>query len=86
MAAMPQSRNTNIGLGTTSNIEGTYAMDTRKKLFAFKLADKQAAGVDRNNGKWKARDGVVIAGCTLSAVSPGFQIGLTSNYDTAVPC
>jgi hypothetical protein len=59
-------------------------MNTEKKLFAFKLADKQAKRADQN--KWKARDGVAVAGCTLSAVSPGFQIGATTNFDTAVPC
>jgi hypothetical protein len=31
-----------------------------KKTFAFKLADKSTKGA----GKWKARDGVAVAGCT----------------------
>jgi hypothetical protein len=31
-----------------------------KKTFAFKLADKTPKGA----GKWKARDGVALAGCT----------------------
>jgi hypothetical protein len=31
-----------------------------KKTFAFKLADKSANGA----GKWKARDGVSLAGCS----------------------
>ena len=31
-----------------------------KKTFAFKLADKSA----KSDGKWKARDGVALAGCT----------------------
>lgn len=38
-------------------------MNIEKKSFAFKLADKgrSAASVD---GKWKAREGVSLAGCT----------------------
>jgi hypothetical protein len=39
-------------------------MDTEKKLFAFKLAEKQASNADENGRKWKAREGVAIAGCT----------------------
>jgi hypothetical protein len=31
-----------------------------KKTFAFKLADKSAKGAS----KWKARDGVSLAGCS----------------------
>lgn len=31
-----------------------------KKTFAFKLAEKSP----RDTGKWKARDGVAVAGCT----------------------
>ena len=30
------------------------------KLFAFQLADKR----ERGDGKWRARDGVSVAGCT----------------------
>lgn len=36
-------------------------MEQNKKLFAFKLVDKQVA----NASKWKAREGVALAGCTL---------------------
>lgn len=34
-----------------------------KKLFAFKLADRRAEGTKT---KWKARDGVSVANCTLA--------------------
>lgn len=34
-------------------------MDNAKKVFAFKLAEKRP-----ENAKWKARDGVSVAGCT----------------------
>lgn len=35
-------------------------MDTNRKSFAFKLADKKPQAA-----KWRARDGVSMAGCTL---------------------
>jgi hypothetical protein len=71
----------------SSNNEGALDMNTEKKLFAFRLAEKQSASVDGNNGKWKARDGVAVAGCTFpTIVPPGYQLGVTSNSDTSVPC
>lgn len=33
-------------------------MESAKKVFAFKLAEK------KDEGKWTARDGVAVAGCT----------------------
>jgi hypothetical protein len=39
-----------------------------KKTFAFKLADKGAKGAR----KWKARDGVALAGCS--------EVGTFGNY------
>jgi len=36
-------------------------MKNQKKLFAFKLADKQDKAAPH---KWQARDGVSLAGCT----------------------
>lgn len=40
-------------------------MDTKEKLFAFKVAPKDQ-GVDskENESKWVAREGVAAAGCT----------------------
>ena len=35
-----------------------------KKTFAFKLADQGAKG----SGKWKAREGVALAGCSEVAL------------------
>jgi hypothetical protein len=40
-------------------------MNTEKRLFAFKLAGKQAGNADRDGGRWTARNDVAIAGCTL---------------------
>ena len=37
-------------------------MNNDKKVFAFKLAEKKKA----STGKWKAREGVSLAGCTDS--------------------
>lgn len=43
-------------------------MESKNKLFAFKLAAKEDAKRDAraeaNPGKWHAREGVAIAGCT----------------------
>jgi hypothetical protein len=41
-------------------------METNQKLFAFKLAAKEEAKqIDTDaTGKWKAREGIAIAGCT----------------------
>lgn len=61
-------------------------MNNEKKLFAFKLAEKNVTNSGQDNGKWKARDGVAIAGCTISDISPGFRLGALSGVDTSVPC
>ncbi|WP_332767361.1 hypothetical protein [Phenylobacterium sp.] len=37
-------------------------MQNEKTVFAFKLAEKKDAAPQ--TGKWKARDGVSVAGCT----------------------
>ncbi|MCP1338294.1 hypothetical protein NJR55_01685 [Idiomarina sp. M1R2S28] len=39
-------------------------MENNKKLFAFKLAKKQANQVKSKPEQFKAREGVAIAGCT----------------------
>lgn len=41
-------------------------METKQKLFAFKLAAKEDAKKDavKADAQWKGRDGVAIAGCT----------------------
>jgi len=38
-------------------------MESKQKLFAFKLAAKQQKK-DLTELKWKARDGVAVAGCS----------------------
>ncbi|HWT13325.1 MAG TPA: hypothetical protein VN231_11270 [Allosphingosinicella sp.] len=49
-----------------------------KKVFAFKLADK-------NNGKWKAREGVSLAGCT-DPTGQGLHRYMTRTGDNGVWC
>lgn len=40
-------------------------METKQKLFAFKLAAKEDAKQEQvKDAQWKGRDGVAIAGCT----------------------
>lgn len=40
-------------------------METKQKLFAFKLAAKEDAKKEADADlQWKARDGVAVAGCT----------------------
>jgi hypothetical protein len=56
-------------------------MNTQKKLFAFKLADKQ----DKATPKWKARDGVSLAGCT-DATGDGDFRGFGHVRDSGVFC
>lgn len=48
-------------------------MNSNKKLFAFKLAEKkqQAHVFSQKNTQFKARDGIAIAGCTLAPVGNG---------------
>ena len=55
-------------------------MNTEKKLFAFKLADKQASA-NQKNGTWKIRDGVAIAGCSSKPPSalPYLPIGVVED-------
>ncbi|UXI66238.1 hypothetical protein [Tahibacter amnicola] len=39
-------------------------METKQKLFAFKLAAKEVAKKESADAQWKGRDGVSVAGCT----------------------
>ena len=56
-------------------------MDTQKKLFAFKLAEKHTSA--ENNGKWKIRDGIASAQhCT--GATPRLPVSITS--DSTVIC
>jgi hypothetical protein len=60
-------------------------MDTQKKLFAFKLAEQQAKDNEQKNEKWKARDGVAIAGCSYGANGEGGWLTVLSR-DPAPSC
>ena len=43
-------------------------MKKETKVFAFKLAQ----ATEKKDAKWKARDGVAVAGCSLAELYPGF--------------
>jgi hypothetical protein len=39
-------------------------MNNEKKVFAFKLSEKNEKKEKAANARWKVRDGVSLAGCT----------------------
>ncbi|WP_205519592.1 hypothetical protein [Pyxidicoccus caerfyrddinensis] len=39
-------------------------MNSDKKVFAFKLAEKKEKKEEAKTTKWKAREGVSVAGCS----------------------
>ncbi|MDP3748521.1 MAG: hypothetical protein Q8Q88_15890 [Phenylobacterium sp.] len=39
-------------------------MQSDKRIFAFRLAEKKRNDARPKDGKWRARDGLSIAGCT----------------------
>ena len=64
-----------------------FEMESKQKLFAFKLAAKQQKKEQADESKWKARDGVAIAGCTSSLPHPLVLKYVTSHgSDDGAPC
>ena len=68
-------------------------MEIEKKTFAFKLADKKNKEVQSSGVKWKARDGLSIAGCTQPSGGgePGdtretIYIGQLPRPDAGIAC
>lgn len=65
-------------------------MESKNKLFAFKLAAREDAKndtrVDAKDGKWKARDGAPIAGCTDPKHTGDFRYPSTFSSDSGVWC
>jgi hypothetical protein len=65
LGAMPA----HVSMSTFGSNQGVIRMEDQHKLFAFKLATKQQEA-DKlqpqpvRAKKWKAREGVAIAGCT----------------------
>jgi len=61
-------------------------MDTKSKLFAFKLAAKEETRkethVATNGSKWQARNGVSIAGCS----APDYRGPRFGIPDTGIFC
>ena len=63
-------------------------MDTKQKLFAFKLAakeDEKQASV-KSNGKWKAQEGVAVAGCTDYRFPDNLRYQGTFGADRGIYC
>lgn len=63
-------------------------METKQKLFAFKLASKEdvkQAQAD-TQGKWKAQDGVAVAGCTDYRFPGNLRYGKGTGSDNGVYC
>lgn len=46
-------------------------MEKTTSVFAFKIAQKSQE--EAKSEKWKARDGVAIAGCSFYEIFPGFS-------------
>jgi hypothetical protein len=59
-------------------------MDMQSKLFAFRLAEKQAAG--RDDGKWKIRDGIASAQACSGPTAREQYVLITPFTDSAVKC
>ncbi len=60
-------------------------MNNDKKVFAFKLAEKKEQQKD-TTAKWKARDGVSVAGCTLLRDGSNYRMNDIWNGDTGYYC
>lgn len=58
-------------------------MNNEKKIFAFKLAEKKDKTA---TAKWKARDGVSLAGCTDPTGLGDFRFSLAIGRDNGVFC
>lgn len=53
-----------------------------KKTFAFRLADKSSPAT----GKWKAREGVAVAGCTDYLFPDNLRYSVGSGRDNGAYC
>lgn len=53
-----------------------------KKTFAFKLADKNVS----KNSKWRAREGVSVAGCTDYLFPDNLRYSVGSGRDNGAYC
>ncbi len=58
-----------------------------KKVFAFKLAEKKEKLDEKaTTTKWKARDGVSVAGCTDRIGDGSYRYGKGTGTDNGVWC
>lgn len=58
-------------------------MNNNKKIFAFKLAEKKDRAATT---KWRAREGVALAGCTDVTGDGDFRDSLPRGHDNGVFC
>lgn len=61
-------------------------MATREKLFAFRLADRLAIAADRNDGKWKARDGIASAQFCTEPIAAVRHLPDAAGADSSLVC
>ncbi|HZI14623.1 MAG TPA: hypothetical protein VE153_29920 [Myxococcus sp.] len=62
-------------------------MNNDKKVFAFKLAEKKENEKEKAaSTKWKARDGVSVAGCTDPTGQGDYRFGTRYSQDGGVWC
>lgn len=58
-----------------------------KKVFAFKLAEKKEKENEKAAaGKWKAREGISLAGCTDPTGQGDYRYSLSIGRDNGVWC
>ena len=60
-------------------------MNNDKKVFAFKLAEKKEIEKEKA-AKWKAREGVSVAGCTESDAFGNYRYSKSTGTDNGVYC
>jgi hypothetical protein len=62
-------------------------MNNDKKIFAFKLAEKKESQTEKAApAKWKAREGVSVAGCTDAAGNGNYRYSKSVGTDNGVYC
>jgi hypothetical protein len=62
-------------------------MNNDKKVFAFKLAEKKANETEKAaTTKWKAREGLSVAGCTDPSGDGNYRYSTRYSNDGGVYC
>jgi hypothetical protein len=80
--ALPHKRRGALSTAPLHRCREDWVMNNdKKKIFAFKLAEKKEQG-KTPAAKWKARDGVSVAGCTDAIGDGSYReaIDIWGNY------